>query len=938
MLRAFLRILACSSAFLLLAIARAQVPASAFVNFEARQTNPIRLSPDGRWLFAVNSADARLSVFNITQTPPLLSNEIAVGIEPVSVHARTNDEAWVVNELSDSVSVVSVSRGIVVDTIYVKDEPSDVVFAGGLAFVSVAGSNEVRAFNATTHALTATIPLVGQRPRALAVSDDGSKVYVAFAESGNRTTIIPPAMAPPQSAPTNPNLPAPPQVGLIVDAADPQWNPSVIKYTMPDNDVAEIDTATLTVSRYFPHLGTSNLGLAVQPGTGDLFVTNTDARNLVHFEPNLRAHSVDNRVSRIAIANGALTISDLNPAVDYALLPNPAAQATALAQPTAIAFDPSGAFAYVAAFGSDRIAKLNANGTVASRIELAGGGVDPRNKRGPRGLALNASSGKLYVLNRIANTISVIDTATQNVTAEVPVGAFDPTPVAIRNGRGFLYDARLSGNGTVSCASCHLDGNTDRLAWDLGDPGAAVQAVTAVISVLNISGTFQMHPMKGPMTTQTLKGLKNTDPLHWRGDRGGFDAFNPAFASLLGGSELSQEDIEAFRGFVETLALSPNPNQKLDRTLPAILADGDPVAGRNTFINEQYTQGLTCNSCHSVGNFGSGTNKTITPAALLQESEDFKVPHLRSIYQKTHFNNAPGAVSLDGFGFVHDGDEPTLFSFLSRPLFTKIRNDSVRKTNLSAFILCFDTGAAPAVGYTRTVSATNLNDATTVADWSLLQSQAAAGNIDLIAKGTIGGKRHGLFYDVASASYRSDKTGLGPFSQAQLQAKVASGDTLNLIGVSPGSGQRMGVDRDLNGELDGDGPPFAAYAEWRAYWFTAAEVADSAISGPAADNDADGLPNLLEYALNLDPKTPAITDAPAAGHSGTTTTALTYRRLVEAADIDYAIYESSDLKTWTAAVPANEILTDDGRLQTVKASVATNAAQRKFLQLRVTPH
>src|SRR2546423_10750068 len=46
---------------------------------------------------------------------------------------------------------------------------------------------------------------------------------------------------------------------LIVDASDPQWNPTVIKYTMPDNDVAEIDTATLTVSRYFPHVGTSNL-------------------------------------------------------------------------------------------------------------------------------------------------------------------------------------------------------------------------------------------------------------------------------------------------------------------------------------------------------------------------------------------------------------------------------------------------------------------------------------------------------------------------------------------------------------------------------------------------------------------------------------------------------------------------------------------------------
>src|SRR6476659_2814211 len=136
----------------------AQVPATAFVNFEARQTNPIRLSPDGKLLFVINSADARFAVFNLSQTPPLLAREIPVGIEPVSVNPRTNDEVWVVNELSDSISIVSVSLGVVTDTIYVKDEPADVVFGAGLAFVSVSGNNEVRVYNAVTHAFVATIP------------------------------------------------------------------------------------------------------------------------------------------------------------------------------------------------------------------------------------------------------------------------------------------------------------------------------------------------------------------------------------------------------------------------------------------------------------------------------------------------------------------------------------------------------------------------------------------------------------------------------------------------------------------------------------------------------------------------------------------------------------------------------------------------------------
>src|SRR5580698_8680055 len=115
--------------------ARAQVPPSAFVNFEGAQTNPIRISADGTRLFAVNTPNGTLSVFDLT-TPssPALIAEIPVGIEPVSVNINPNvagnNEAWVVNQISNSVSVVSVSKGIVTDTIYAKAEPADVVFAG----------------------------------------------------------------------------------------------------------------------------------------------------------------------------------------------------------------------------------------------------------------------------------------------------------------------------------------------------------------------------------------------------------------------------------------------------------------------------------------------------------------------------------------------------------------------------------------------------------------------------------------------------------------------------------------------------------------------------------------------------------------------------------------------------------------------------------------
>jgi YVTN family beta-propeller protein len=117
-----------------------------------------------RRVFALNTPAGSVSVFNLAQpSNPVLLTEIPVGIEPVSVNINPNvvgnDEAWVVNQISNSVSVISVSKGIVTDTIYAKAEPADVVFTpNGLAWVSIARSNQVSAYNAATHSLGKTLP------------------------------------------------------------------------------------------------------------------------------------------------------------------------------------------------------------------------------------------------------------------------------------------------------------------------------------------------------------------------------------------------------------------------------------------------------------------------------------------------------------------------------------------------------------------------------------------------------------------------------------------------------------------------------------------------------------------------------------------------------------------------------------------------------------
>jgi YVTN family beta-propeller protein len=786
----------------LILIATPALTWSAYVNFEGKQTSPVRISPDGARLFAVNTPDCRLSVFDLTDPKfPILIKEIAVGLEPVSVNPRSSDEAWVINEVSDNLSIVSVSNGIVETALQVGDEPADVVFAKGRAFVTVARENAIVVFDISNRTQIATIPLEGENPRALVVNSDGTRVYTAFALSGNATTIIPAAFAPAQPSPTVITN-APPQVGLIVAATNTAWA-AVIQYNMPDHDIAEIDVCDLVVTGYVSGVGTVNLGVCCHPSNGNLYVANTEARNLVHFEPNLRGHAVDNRITCIT-TNGDVIPWDLNPGINYAVLPNAAALSNALAQPTAIVCDPNSANMYVAAFGTDRVACIDTNCNVLVRIEMGnapGAQVDPRNKRGPRGLAMHPTEPVLYVLNRIANTLSIVCTSNNTVLAEVPVGSHDPTPAVIREGRGFLYDAKLSGNGTMACAACHIDAEMDMVAWDLGDPAGSMQQVITIIS--NFPVPLQMHPMKGPMITQTLRGLDGLNPLHWRGDRTNFLAFNPAFDSLLGGSQLSAADMETYRDFIDTIVFHPNPNQNLDRTLPASFAGGDPIAGRNTFLNEAYIPGLTCNTCH-VADPGPGANGVIIPAAALQLSQDFKIPHLRNIYKKLSFSRSAGTNSVGGFGFLHDGTFDTIFDFLSEPVFGIFATDPVRKRNLNAFLQCFDTGTAPAMGHVIALCSSNIYETTISNTWTVLEGQAAVSNIDLIAHGRINGRTAGLLYDPNTQTYQTDRTNEVALTRAQIEAALTNACVLTVMGVGHGCGMRAAIDRDDDGTLDAD--------------------------------------------------------------------------------------------------------------------------------------
>src|SRR3954466_8765484 len=243
--------------------------ASSFTLFESGQVRPLALSPDRQHLFAVNTPDGRLEIFRIGDHGLVHTGSVPVGVEPVAVAARTDHEVWVVNHLSDSVSIVTLDddghhgghgddevTGQVERTLLVGDEPRDIVFAGpgrSRAFITTAhrgqnipfdpqlttpgvGRADVWVFDAEGlgSSLGGTplsiVTLFTDTPRALAVTPDGTRVYAAGFHSGNQTTSINEALIPdgfgseglPGPASNFEGHPAP-ETGTIVKRSGGHW-------------------------------------------------------------------------------------------------------------------------------------------------------------------------------------------------------------------------------------------------------------------------------------------------------------------------------------------------------------------------------------------------------------------------------------------------------------------------------------------------------------------------------------------------------------------------------------------------------------------------------------------------------------------------------------------------------------------------------------------
>ena len=863
-----------------------------FVTFETGQVRPLALSPDGNTLYAVNTPNGTLEVYSIGSASLTHSATIPVGMEPTAV-ASIGNQVWVVNHLSDSVSVidVSVTPAKVVETLLVGDEPRDIVFANNFAFITTAHRGQTGPTDAPVNAELKTpgvgradvwvfdttnlgnslggdpvnvITLFGDTPRALTVSPGGDTVYAAVFLSGNQTTTI---------GENNLDKPAPfmsfdsilqPDTGLIlkfnganwadgtgsiIDGLGTLWDTKV-NLSLPDYDVFEINaTVNPPVATGVRHsgVGTVLFNMVTNPVSGNIYVSNTEALNEVRFEgpggggSTVRGHFVESRIS--VIETGVVTPLHLNKHINHSVCctDNPTEKAAALAQPTDMAITDDGSRLYVAAFGSQKIgffdtAALENDSFVpnaANQVMLSAGG--------PSGIAIDDQArNQLYVLTRFDNGLSVIDIAPASATENEEVfhtTMYNPEPAHVITGRQFLYDANLtSSHGDSSCGLCHVFGDFDGLAWDLGNPDETVVAnpnpfaspLFMGIPVPLRPAAPVFHPMKGPIATQSLRGLDGNGPMHWRGDRvgasaqagesielGAFKDFNVAFEGLVGRStQLAAADMQAFAEFALEITYPPNPVRALDNSLTV-----SETAGRNIYLNEFTTGGgvLKCNDCHVLnvaeGHFGTSGLSSVEGSDISQE---FKIPHLRNMYQKVGKFGvsgkfappmAPSGPQIKGFGFMHDGGMDTLDNFLSGSVFEFDPDPTInaqKRGQVVDFVMAMDSELAPVVGQQITLSASSVANVTSRLNLLRARAQVASpAECDLIVKGVIDGEMRGALMQ-ADGSYQMDRQ-TEVLSDIELRDLVnQNNQTLTFTCVPPGSGTWMGIDRDVDGVLDRD--------------------------------------------------------------------------------------------------------------------------------------
>jgi len=547
-----------------------------------------------------------------------LSKEVEIPVcdDPRSVALSPSGELWVACRDSDQIGILDASSGAPVQVLSTGygSAPVGVVFEPGSnnVFVSLDGSGEVLRYNASTKALTGSLA-VGPTPRGMAVSPDGARLFVTrFLSPQDHAEI------------------------WEIDTTSMTLN-QTIRADKLGGDENRDGTAA---GRGTPNYLTS---IVVAPDGETAWVTanKPNVERGLLFGPDLDS---DNTVRNVALRLDLTTGTFLD-SIDI----DNSDSASALA------FSPLGDYLFVTLQGDDGVTVFDA----LTFDETAGLGslvASLGTRAAPQGVCVDSETNRTFVKNFMSRDLTVLDTDTLFQTGGVSVNATtvstvasEALPTQVLVGKQIFYngsDPRMSAEGYISCASCHLDGGQDGRTWDFTGRNEGLRNTTELrgragtgMGNVHWSANFdEIQDFEGDIRGP-FGGTGFMDDDDWLATS---DPLGPAKAGLS--TEL--DALAAYVSSLDRLSLPKSPYRDPDGS---VSAEGQIGVG--------VFRDLNCTSCHApftltdstLGNetlHDVGTLRTTSGSRLGSELTGIDTPTLHGIWR-----TAP---------YFHDGSAETL--------------------------------------------------------------------------------------------------------------------------------------------------------------------------------------------------------------------------------------------------------------------------------------
>ncbi len=759
----------------------------AFVNQNHFPIRPLVVDPSGPGFFALNTHASTVERFDGSATTPVAVWDVPWG--PVAARLWTNSTTQETQLLvscrgSRTLAFLHITSGEVLRLIALPADPADLlVLDGDLAFVACSALDTVVQIDLLTGATIEYSPSSHpgfdcKNPVFLARSNSG-KVFVAPMHSGNNSTS------------SRRNLR---QGEVVLDLADTD----VAVTGLPDQDLFLINPVAHTVQPAAMAVGTTLFGFELNPLTTRAWMLNTEANNkgaANQGEEAVRGRVVQNRLSIVRPSiTSPLPVPDLIIDLDDSDPITPGIQyyrPESVGQPFGIGFRADG-HGYVVGLGTDNVVRLDETGFRLEEFNLPAGSM-------PRAIVVDDANGVFWVYCWGSSAVREYLVSDSSLVRVCELSS-DPTPKNIARGRELFYDAGHSFNNNGSCASCHVEGRTDFLVWNLEDLDSDA---------------------KGPLLTQSMTGLAPLAPFHWRGERRNLREFNGAFGSLLGGAGLNDEEFADFEAYVLSLTNPANPYSTREREIDdsqiphTVTSSASAVAGQSAYFTQPISPNRFCNTCHALP---TGTNHHIfggEPTEVVPRRVFNKVTPFNQTYRRLTNKVAietlievgnPGAGTvIDSRGYL--GVAAT-HAGLIEDFTTRIADffNGPVVDDLTAFVMQMDTGLAPAIHQTFLLDANNL--AVTQPELeNYLMPMALARHCDVVVFGRSGTRSASVrwAWDRATNTFLPDSAALAPRTLADFIGSAAT-ERHVFYGLPVGMGRRQMIDLDLDGLVNSVDP------------------------------------------------------------------------------------------------------------------------------------